>query len=412
MLSKRSLLAILFVLAFGLRAAFFLIHNAPLEFPDSVVYHKLAQSVCAGHGLVQDEHTAVFRPPLYPLFLASLYALFGPNLTVVGMVQALLGALTCLLVFQLARLLFDETTGLVAAGLTAVYPFFVFYSALALTETLFILLLALGMAFLLRAARSPSPSIAPAALAGLVFGLCSLTRTSFAAFLVFLAPVWWLAVRNLPARRAAVAYVVMFLCMTAALTPWAVRNKLRTGHLVFTSLQGGHDLYEANSPDATGGPASHRINWAAVVAAESPPGAVLTEYERDRILRNKALEYIRRNPDRFLRLAVIKLKRFWSLIPNYEKYRSPLYNVISLLSFGPVALLAIVAAVRLRGRWRDVLLLLSPLIYYTVLHTVFVGSTRYRTPVEPYLIVLAAYALTAPWAGTCSRSVPADMKPV
>ena len=392
MLSKPYTLGALILLAFGLRAAFFFVHHTPLEFPDSVIYDKIAANVCAGAGLIQDPHTAVFRPPLYPLLLALSYRLFGRNLALVGLLQALMGAATVLVVYRIGREWFDEATGWIAAAIVAVYPFFIFYSALLLTETLFILLLTAIMALLGRAACVGADgrrgSYRAAALAGFLLGLGVLTRSSLVGFLVFLAPIWWLAARGRGRWPAAFTWAVMLLCMIAVLTPWAIRNRIRTGHLVFTTLQSGHDLYEANSPEATGGPAADRIDWDKLTEAKS-----LTEYERDQFFRQKALAYIRENPGRFLHLAVIKFCRFWSPIPNYEKYRSSLYNAISLLSFGPVLVLASIGVVLLRRRWPEMLLLLSPVVYYSLLHTIFVGSTRYRTPVEPFLMVVAAYVV-------------------
>ena len=406
--SKPYTLGALLLLAFGLRAAFFSVHHTPLEFPDSVIYDKIAANVCAGVGLVQDPHTAAFRPPLYPLFLALSYRLFGRNLALVGLLQALMGAATVLVVYRIGREWFDEATGWIAAAIVAIYPFFIFYSALLLTETLFILLLAAIMALLGRAAGVGADgrrgSYRAAALAGILLGLGVLTRSSLVGFLVFLAPIWWLAARARGRGRAAFSWAVMLLCMVAVLTPWAVRNRVRTGHLVFTTLQSGHDLYEANSPEATGGPAADRINWDKLTEAKS-----LTEYERDQFFRQKALAYIRENPGRFLHLAAIKFCRFWSPIPNYEKYRSSLYNAISLLSFGPVLVLAIIGVVLLHRRWRELLLLLSPVVYYSLLHVIFVGSTRYRTPVEPFLMVVAAYVvrtIIAPWRRDGGLSTP------
>jgi hypothetical protein len=87
-LSKPYGLGALLVLAFGIRTAFFFVHHAPLEFPDSVVYDKVAGHVCAGEGLTEDPKTAVFRPPLYPLLLAACYSTFGRNYAVLGVLQA------------------------------------------------------------------------------------------------------------------------------------------------------------------------------------------------------------------------------------------------------------------------------------------------------------------------------------
>ena len=40
-------------------------------------------------------------------------------------------------------------------------------------------------------------------------------------------------------------------------------------------------------------------------------------------------------------------------------------------------------------------LLLSPAIYFTLLHVIFVGSIRYRLPAMPLLFLFAAAAITS-----------------
>jgi 4-amino-4-deoxy-L-arabinose transferase-like glycosyltransferase len=389
--AKRWTLWGLLALAFALRAGFLFVRNSPLEFPDSVVYHQIAGNVCAGKGLAQAPQVTAFHPPGYPLFLAGCYALFGPRPMAAGVAQAALGTLTCLVIFLLARRAFDdERTGLIAAAIAAVYPFFVFYSSLLLSENLFNLLLVAGVWLLLEAARDLR--MRTAALAGIVLGLGTLTRASLVGFVPCAAPFWWLLTRQRGRGRPLFVYGVVMVAAFAALCPWAVRNYLRTGHFVFTALQGGQALYEANCPEATGGPTAHLIDWDKVTE-----GKPLSEYERDRFLWKKSLDYIREHPGRFFRLAAVKLGRFWSPIPNYERYRSPLYNAVSLLSFGPVLVLAVVGVIQSRRRWREVLLLLSPVLYYSALHTVFVGSIRYRAPLEALLIVVAAYAIGRMW---------------
>jgi hypothetical protein len=58
----------------------------------------------------------------------------------------------------------------------------------------------------------------------------------------------------------------------------------------------------------------------------------------------------------------------------------------------------VLAVVGLLRHWRQVSrwsLLLMPAVYFTLLHMVFVGSVRYRYPVEPGIMVLAGAALVA-----------------
>ena len=71
------------------------------------------------------------------------------------------------------------------------------------------------------------------------------------------------------------------------------------------------------------------------------------------------------------------------------------YSVVSALSFGPVLLLAMICALRRWRQWR----LLAPLYlivgYFTFVHVVTIASLRYRLPIEPLLIILAAEPLAA-----------------
>jgi len=117
--------------------------------------------------------------------------------------------------------------------------------------------------------------------------------------------------------------------------------------------------------------------------------------ERDRNLRQAAVDYIRHNPSGFLACAGLKFLRFWCLWPCAESYSRVLFVIISFLSFTPVLLLATIYLI-LRGR-RD-LRLVGPFLllggYLTCVHMVVPGSIRYRIPLEPFLIVLAAAGLT------------------
>jgi 4-amino-4-deoxy-L-arabinose transferase-like glycosyltransferase len=68
---------------------------------------------------------SAYMPPLYPLLLAGCYRLLGKTnaayLLLQGL-QAALGALTCWLVFLLAKELGSSRLGLWAAGASALYP--------------------------------------------------------------------------------------------------------------------------------------------------------------------------------------------------------------------------------------------------------------------------------------------------
>src|SRR5881394_1770285 len=71
---------------------------------DGANYARLARVVAAGDLL--GGRAAFWQPPLYPYFMALPFALFGPHLLPVYLLQAALGAMTCLLTARLAARLY------------------------------------------------------------------------------------------------------------------------------------------------------------------------------------------------------------------------------------------------------------------------------------------------------------------
>src|SRR5262245_36017820 len=97
------------------------------NFPDAVLYREQARQLW--HHLTFDDP---YRMPLYQI----LGALTGPGWGSLAL-DILLSTAAIWLSFQLALLVFDDVaTALVTALATAVYPYFIFYAVVGLTETL------------------------------------------------------------------------------------------------------------------------------------------------------------------------------------------------------------------------------------------------------------------------------------
>jgi len=380
--SKKLALTVIFVVALGLRLGHVLLLEDRMYFDDARTYCIVAKNLLDGRGLILDDDHRVTRAPFYPVVLASLFKVFGEGVLAPRLLHCVLGAATCVLVALLAESYFGGATSYVAGAICAVYPFFVFYTGLLLTETLFIFVLVSHV--LAVRAQFSRPGVWNAIAVGATLGAGVLTRPSLLTFLPL--PCAWLVAFGSERRRQVVGVAVAIASFGVVMCPWVVRNYRVVGKLVPTTLLVGKSLYEANSPYATGGPAMHITEWPREIEG-------LSEYDRDRVLKHAAVRYIRQNPQRFLFLCVVRFARFWNLFPNYDVYRSTLYCVVSACSYGPVLVLALLALRPLLPRWREVGLLLLPVLYFAALHLVFVSSIRYRTPVMPFLIVLAAYAL-------------------
>lgn len=394
---RGGFLVLLFLVAVSVRVAFVLIREEGVSFPDSAAYDAIARNFQVGRGLILDEASQVTRPPLYPIFLAICYEVFGRDFLAVRLVQAMLGALTCVVVLWLGEETLDPVSARIGSLLVAVDPFQVFFCSLILTETLFTLLLTAGVWLLARARRG---GVLWAAAGGAAIGGAILVRASLSLFWGVLLPFWFMGFGG-DRRRAGRLAAVGVLATGLVLTPWVWRNyRVTGGHIVPTTLQVGRSLYEANSPWATGGPAMDRIDWEA-----EKGGRTLSEYEDNRFFRDRAVEYMRRHPGRTAYLAAVKFLRFWNVVPNDQGYRSPAYVAASLLSYVPVLLFAGVGVMRSRRRWVRHGLLWAPVGYFCVLHMVFVGSVRYRTPVMPFVMLLAGDGIrSAFWPSNDNRT--------
>ena len=81
--SNHYLLIALLLVGLMFRTFFVLgVHLKPVS--DPAIYDELAVSILSGKGLSNASGKATaFRPPVYPIFLATIYKLFGHNYKIV-----------------------------------------------------------------------------------------------------------------------------------------------------------------------------------------------------------------------------------------------------------------------------------------------------------------------------------------
>jgi len=256
-------LSLVLALALGLRLGYVVTRADGLVWDDARHYDRIARNFLQGDGLMLDEHHRVERPPLYPLFLAGIYLIdhhlhVADDLLLARLAQVLIGGATVLLIWWTARRLFGHRSALCAALFAAVYPFFVYYTGVLLSETLAIFLLALATAALVETWEERALQYPVAA--GAALGLLCLTRSSFLLLTPLLVVVWLLVKR--PRKRALLESVLVSVIWVAVLVPWTARNYLVThGRFVPGTLTAGWSLYEAAGPGADGGPRMERVEW-------------------------------------------------------------------------------------------------------------------------------------------------------
>ncbi|HZM69609.1 MAG TPA: glycosyltransferase family 39 protein, partial [Candidatus Cryosericum sp.] len=116
----------LLLLALALRIGFVLVQQPGFYFEDSLDYDRAARTLLeTGHF-----NTRYYRLPLYPVFMAGCYGLFGTGLLPLRIVQALIGTATCGLIWLTGRRLFGSRPGLLALFGAAAFPVHVVMSGI------------------------------------------------------------------------------------------------------------------------------------------------------------------------------------------------------------------------------------------------------------------------------------------
>lgn len=372
---------------------------------DAYLYDRWAREIARGHWLGD---TVFYQAPLYPYVLAALYWLLPPSLVpsvvVVRLVQALLGATTCVLLALAGRAFFSPAVGLIAGGILAAYAPAVFFGGLIQKAVLDLLLAAALLWLLGRLVLDPRAGRLLAA--GLTLGLLCLTREN-ALVLVPVIGVWLLvACGGLPARRR-LGYVGLFLAgMGLVLGPVALRNRVVGGEWFLTTAQLGPNLFIGNNSRANGlyaplrwGRGDPRLERQdATELAEGVLGRRLTAGEVSRYWTGRTLADIRAEPGRWLRLLGWKLALTWNGDEIIDSEDPAVYADSSVLlrglgwlvHFGTVAPLAAVGLWATRARWRRLWLLYAMLAAVTASVVLFYVFARYRYLLVPVVVLFAA----------------------
>jgi len=173
---------------------------------DQLSYHHLALRLLGGHGLtfgepwwpltMPDEPTAHWSF-LYTFYAAVVYQLFGPNPIVARIIQAVVvGILQPYLAYLLGRRLFGEWVGLVAALLTAVYFYFIYYAATLMTESFYITAILASLYLTILMAESEQKHLLKQALMlGLLLGGIVLLRQLYLLVIPF--QLLWLLLQQM-----------------------------------------------------------------------------------------------------------------------------------------------------------------------------------------------------------------------
>lgn len=411
--SKRTLIAILTIGAILRIVLLWWFHAEPLYIADEQSYNEIAVSLVE-HGTfaVKSGELTSLRPPLYPAMVATVYRLCGTeNYQAVRMVQAVISLVNTLLVYAIARRLYDQKVAIWSAAIACFYPALLVTACFLLTETLFafwVLLLVLATLTYL-----DTRSVRWLVVAGVALGLASLTRSVLWLFPPVLLGHLWIVCRDMPLRQRLATGLVPVACFVLVIAPWSIRNTRLQQTFTAVDVMGGRNLMMGNYEHTPLYRAWDAISmegdksWYAVLAAATPEFTQMSQGQRDKAAMRYGLQYMAAHPVLTLKRSIIKFFNFWQLDRAivagasrgwwgiHSKASVLLLAAIVMGSFVVTVITAVFGAmVRPPQNLRFHVFLVLLIGFVCALHTVVFGHSRYLLPLMPLLFIYSAAALS------------------
>jgi 4-amino-4-deoxy-L-arabinose transferase-like glycosyltransferase len=360
----------------------------------------MGKSIARGHGFADAGVLIQRKAPLYPAVIGAVYFVFGVHPQLFLVLQCLMFAGTCALVFSLGRHLFNERTGIIAGVICALNPMLLNYVAFLHLETQLTLLVTLVVWLTVRFYERPT--VGTGALIGLAAGAASLTKSVALFYPVLFAIGIVLAIlaarrRGIDKRLPWAALAAIFVVMGCTLVPWTIRQHRSSGHFILVStgtsdafLRGfifsRNEFITLRKPPYTD--AENESNaYFRTLALNAGTTWQKSDYQTDQILNREAKRRLLAQPGQVVRKTVIGLFTFWYELTGLKN------SLLALvLAIGAWAL-ALVGWRRARREGLPSWLLLVPVLYLNISMALLLALGRYSVPILPALLVLSAFGV-------------------
>lgn len=378
---------------------------------DAAAYAEIAANLERGEGFTVGESAtqpASNYSPGLPLFVAGLYELNGgEDERLARLVLALIGTLAVLFTYLIGRRLSGPMAGLIGAAAVAIYPAFLEYQGMLMSEPLAATLLPGGILALLWAEDGGR---ARWLLPGILLGALALVRPEYLGVAILLALVVFARGIDADWRPRLLQAAIVLAGIALVVVPWTIRNAVALDRMVPISTGGGQVLFAGSylpsdgDPEKVGGevlerhpelrrelPRDPRLEQIlAALAAQRYPG-LETDRALGRMGRERLGDAISERPLEYAGFVATKVGRVWGHGPR-AVMRKPGWELLhwTLIAFGLVGLVVLAR----QRRWEAVPLV-TVLIAITAISALLVASPRRGLVMLPLVAALAGVGATA-----------------
>ncbi|MBI4981625.1 MAG: glycosyltransferase family 39 protein [Candidatus Omnitrophica bacterium] len=400
-------LFIIFIAALVVRLLFLL---SPVETGDSDEYRTYGENLVNYHIFSFSENNpkvpSTFRTPVYPFFIAVFYWLFGINDMPVFIVQCIISALTCLLVYFIALDLFDKRIAFGSGLICALHPFLSWTATTLMTETLFTFIFTGAVLLFVKAFRYQRALLF--FIGGILLGAATLTKPTSQFFFVYVLVFLLLLNPRKVFLKNAFVFLLGFVIL---LIPWGIRNYRVTGEFIPISSGGkGVNLYLAtvneNVYDDVKQQECHITAQKDPLYAEYlmglSSGRVI--YVEKKMWR-AALVNIKNNPVSYILRRLRNHPFLW--IGSSYLVRLSNSSLFKIGSFGLLILKFVIifflhllpivvfllTGLFLRSQWKRFAFVYFVPFYFSFVHLPIHIETRYSIPAFPFILIFCFFGL-------------------
>jgi 4-amino-4-deoxy-L-arabinose transferase-like glycosyltransferase len=414
-MNKNRHIIIIILLSLIARAIVILVLNRQLD-PGILEYEILALNMLK-HGTfsMQFREYGEFKgviAPGYSLLIYCIYAIFGIHREILLLLQIASMTLFALIIYGIAeKCLKNRSMALVAAILTILHPGLLYYNILYIHNyNIYLPLFYATILLFIMALRNNSGK--PLLWAGVTAGISTLTRATFSPIFVVCLAFYLIFKRDVALRKKMIYVISSFLIFAAINMPWAVRNYMQFGKLIYSQNTKWESFWVGNNPNASGG---HFHADGTLVLATKPPemqdeinANKGDEIAIEEVFKKYSLQYAKSQPFHFVKGLIRKSFYFWWFYPQTGLFYPKSY----LLAYkGIYIALLIFTAIGLYFCHKEKLWC-SEMIFPALLvlgiwaaHTMNFMEMRHRWTIEPVLIIFASVGVWKTIRAVCKYSL-------
>ena len=382
---------------------------------DPNFYYLYGEQMSRGLGYrLLDQSPTAYYPPGYPFSLVPFFWLGihtplhhfrNVEVGIVATTNIAYSLITIALAFLIARRVTGRSlAGYIAAGALALWPNLIFHTAVALTETLFLLLLLVIVWLVVSAPWDEARwELWRLVTVGLVLGAATLVRPVTIPLAPALLVVLLLA--RLGWRRALASTALVVVAAVGVLLPWAIRNSI-VMHQLTLSTNTGDNLCMSRYVGGTG--AFEFPNDRCFPERFTHIPRPQAETQRDAYGRHLAIEFVKDHPGEELRLEARRFGHTFNddadglaAVESYGDDPFMSRGTRDLLRRTATTYGAVLALVGLGGlvvltarRTPSSIFLVLTAIGMIIPPLVFFGDPRFHVPAVP-IVAIAAGVLVA-----------------